>query len=332
MNKVHSLVKVERGKFTECTHFGHIVISDDSGQIVKAWGNPEEIILPRSSVKMIQALPLLLSGAADAYGLSSQELALSCASHQGSAQHTVAVLSWLENLGLSDLDLRCGPQLPNDRLSHAALIKKDRSPCQIHNNCSGKHSGFLTLTKHLGAGPEYIEPDHPVQKAALEMFEMTTRSTSPGYGIDGCSAPNFAGQLDHIARSMAWFASSEDRSDSASIAAKRLIDAMRIHPLLVAGEQRACTELMQAMDGRVAVKTGAEGVFVAIIPEKKFGIALKIIDGASRASACVLATLLVELGVLNRNHPIAQKYLRLPILNRRGVQTGCIRASEDLHL
>ena len=332
MNKAHSLVEVERGDFTECTHFGHVVISDDTGQIVKAWGNPEEIILPRSSVKMIQALPLILSGAAEAYGLSQIELALACASHQGAAEHTLAVASWLEHLGLNDADLRCGPQMPDDPLSHAALIKKDRSPCQWHNNCSGKHSGFLTVTKHLGAGPEYIDPDHPAQKAALEMFEMTTGSTSPGYGIDGCSAPNYAGRLDHVARSMAWFASSEERSDSASIAAKRLIDAMRIHPFFVAGKRRACTELMEAMDGRVAVKTGAEGVFVAIVPEKKMGIALKITDGASRASACVLANLLVELGVLNRNHPIAQKYLRRPILNRRGIETGCIRAAKDLNL
>ena len=329
---MHALVKVERGNFIESIHFGHAVVSDDSGQIVKAWGNPEEIILPRSSIKMIQALPLILSGAADAYGLSSKELALSCASHQGAAEHTSAVSSWLENLGLSDANLRCGPQVPNDPLAHQDLIKNNRTPCQWHNNCSGKHSGFLTLTKHLGAGPEYIELDHPAQKAALEMFEMTTRATSPGYGVDGCSAPNFAGRLDHIAQSMAWFASSHNRSDSASIAAKRLIDAMRIHPFLVAGKGRACTELMDAMDGRVAVKTGAEGVFVAIVPEKKVGIALKIADGASRASACVLATLLVELGVLDRDHPIAQKYLKRPILNRRGIQTGCIRAAQDLFL
>ncbi len=332
MNKAQALVEVERGKFTECTHFGHAVISDDSGQILKAWGNPEEIILPRSSIKMIQALPLILTGAAEKYGLGSKEFALSCASHQGALEHTNVVTAWLEHLGLSDADLRCGPQIPDDPLSQTSLIKTNQSPCQWHNNCSGKHSGFLTVSKHLGAGPEYIEPDHPAQKAALEMFEMTTRSPSLGYGIDGCSAPNFAARLDHVARSMAWFASSQDRSDSASIAAKRLIDAMRTHPNLVAGKGRACTELMEAMDGRVAVKTGAEGFFIAIVPEKKIGIALKITDGASRASACVLATLLAELGVLERANPIAQKYMKRPILNRRGIKTGCIRAVAGLHL
>ncbi|MGB1696356.1 MAG: asparaginase, partial [Paracoccaceae bacterium] len=212
------------------------------------------------------------------------------------------------------------------------MIKSDHLPCQWHNNCSGKHSGFLTLAKHLKAGSEYIAPEHPVQKAVLEAFEMTTGSASPGFGIDGCSAPNFAARLKDIAKAMAWFASAEDRSDPASRAAVRLVNAMRTHPLLVAGEGRACTELMHAMGGRVAIKTGAEGFFVAIIPERKLGVALKITDGASRASACALATLLAEIGVLDKSHPIAQKYLNQPVINRRGIETGRIHAASALHL
>ena len=190
----------------------------------------------------------------------------------------------------------------------------------------------MTLAKHLKAGPEYIAPEHPVQKAVLEAFEMTTGSASPGFGIDGCSAPNFAARLIDIAKAMAWFASAEDRSDPASRAAVRLVNAMRTHPLLVAGEGRACTELMDAMGGRVAIKTGAEGFFVAIIPERKLGVALKITDGASRASACALATLLAEIGVLDKSHSIAQKYLNQPVLNRRGIETGRIHAASALHL
>lgn len=332
MTSAVPICEVWRGDFLECVHLGHAVVVDDSGQIVKAWGDPNAVLLPRSSSKMLQALPLVTSGAAERFGLSDQQLALACASHQGAKIHTDSVQLWLKDLGLSDDDFRCGPQVPDDKEAKIELIKSDQSPCQMHNNCSGKHSGFLTLNKHLGGNSEYIEADHPVQKACLEAFEMTTDQTSPGYGIDGCSAPNFATTVYGMARAMAWFASSQDRSDSASNAAARLTRAMAQFPELVAGEGRACTELMRAMDHKVAIKTGAEGVFVAIIPEKRLGIALKAQDGATRASEAAIASLLVSLGVLEASHPATLKRLNATVLNRRGLDTGIIKAPADLVL
>lgn len=322
MSNAAPLAEIWRAEFLESVHFGHAVICDSTGQIVEAWGDPDKVVLPRSSSKMLQALPLVTSGAADAVGLTTEHLALSCASHQGAAIHTDRVARWLSDLGLDDTALRCGPQLPSDEPALHALIKSDQSPCQMHNNCSGKHSGFLTLTQHLDAGPDYINIDHPVQKACLQAFEEVTQMTSPGYGIDGCSAPNFATTLHSMARAMAWFATAETRSDTMSIAAARLSAAMRLHPELVAGETRACTELMRAMDGKVALKTGAEGFFVAILPEQGLGIALKAADGATRAAECATAALLVRLGVLDPNHPATLKRMNTPITNRRDVVTG----------
>jgi L-asparaginase II len=205
------------------------------------------------------------------------------------------------------------------------LIRAFEEPCQIHNNCSGKHAGFLTLTKHLNAGPDYVDPSHPVQIACLEAFEEITGLTSPGYGIDGCSAPNYATTLHGMARAMATFAAAPTRS-----AEERLRSAMMLHPELVAGEGRACTNLMRAMGGKVAIKTGAEAFFVAIIPEKKMGVALKIIDGTTRAAECAIAAILVKLGVLDAEHPETMKYLNAPIKNWRGIQTGTQRAAPSL--
>jgi L-asparaginase II len=190
----------------ESTHLGHAVICDDTGQIVESWGDPTATIFPRSSCKMLQALPLLESGAADAHGLTDRQIALSCASHQGAAIHTEAVTRWLADLGLSDADLRCGAHEPYDTAERNRLIKADEKPCQCHNNCSGKHSGFLTLNRHLKGGSEYIELDHPVQIAVKQAHEETTGESSPGYGIDGCSAPNFATSVHCLARAMARFA------------------------------------------------------------------------------------------------------------------------------
>ncbi len=317
--------EIWRGPFLESVHSGHAVICDGTGQIVDAWGNPEAVILPRSSSKMIQALPLITSGAADKAGLTTEQLALSCASHQGAAIHTDRVAVWLETLGLSDDDFRCGPQEPSDTPAREALIRAHEKPCQIHNNCSGKHSGFLTLNQHLGGGADYVDPDHPIQRACLEAFETVTQETSPGYGIDGCSAPNYASTLHGMARAMAHFANAAEGSAEA-----RLHQAMRLHPELVAGEGRACTELMRAMDGKVALKTGAEGFFIAILPEQKLGIALKAACGTTRAAECAIAALLVRLGVLDANHPATLKRLNAPIKNWRGIETGVLKPAAGL--
>jgi L-asparaginase II len=226
-------------------------------------------------------------------------------------------------------DLRCGPQLPDDAEAREALTCGHVAPGQVHNNCSGKHAGFLTLGRHIGAGPEYVEADHPVQRAAREAFEEATGEESPRFAIDGCSAPNFATTVHGLARAMAHFASAEGEGTRPA-AMRRLREAMMRHPELVAGEGRSCTVLMRALAGRAAVKTGAEGVFVAILPERRMGIALKIADGATRASECAIVALLVRLGLFDRDDPVARRYLNAPQTNRRGIVTGAIRAVPGL--
>lgn len=327
MAAAHPMVEVWRGGRLESLHAGHAVICDARGQIVQAWGDPAAVIFPRSSCKMLQALPLVESGAADAAGLTEAQLALACASHQGAHIHTDMVTRWLADLGLAEADLRCGAHMPNDPEAAKELTCSDTKPCQIHNNCSGKHSGFLTLTRHLKAGPEYVEPDHPVQRAVKAAFEEVTDETSPGYGIDGCSAPNFATSVHGLARAMARFAAATGEGDGRDRAMARLRRAMAAYPELVAGEGRSCTELMRAMGGRVSIKTGAEAVFVAMLPEQGLGIALKIVDGATRASEAAIAALLVKLGVLEAEHPATRKRLNVVQTNWRGIETGTIRTA-----
>ncbi|MGR3702564.1 MAG: asparaginase [Paracoccaceae bacterium] len=319
------MAEIWRGPFLESIHQGHAVICDASGAIVEAWGDPKAVVMPRSSSKMLQALPLITSGAADAARLWPEHLALACASHQGAAIHTDRVQGWLDHIGCTVDDFRCGPQEPADIPARDALIRAGAQPCQIHNNCSGKHAGFLTLNCHLRGGSEYIDPDHPVQRACLAAFEEVTGEASPGFGIDGCSAPNYATSLHGMARAMAFFAAARDDGPAPQSAAARLVQAMTAYPELVAGEGRACTALMRAMDGRVALKTGAEAFFIAIIPERKLGVALKITDGTTRGAECAIAAILVRLGVLAADHPATRLYLNAPILNRRGVETGRIK-------
>ncbi|WP_371169396.1 asparaginase [Aliiroseovarius sp. 2305UL8-7] len=330
MSQPQSLVEVWRGEFLESEHLGHAVICNAKGDVVEAWGDPDKVILPRSSAKMLQALPLVESGAADQAGLSTEQLALACASHQGAAIHTDRVTRWLSDLGLGNDDLLCGPQWPDDKPAKVGLIKTDDSPCRIHNNCSGKHAGFLTLNKHLGGGVEYTNPDHPVQKAARAAIEDMAGEDSSGFGIDGCSAPNFAVSLAGMGRAMAGFAAARGDGDARARAAVRLREAMMLHPELVAGETRACTDLMRAGAGKVAIKGGAEGFYVAILPEQELGVALKMSDGVTRGSECVIAALLVKLGVLDPADPLVKQRLNPDVLNFAGLNTGEIRPSSAL--
>lgn len=323
--QAQTMVETWRGGLLESYHAGHAVICDEKGQIIEAWGNPEEVIFPRSSCKMVQALPLMESGCADQVGLTEAQLAFACASHWGQALHVKMAAAWLEGLGMGEADLRCGSHEPTDKIERDRLIRAGESPCQYHNNCSGKHSGFLTMNRHIKGGPEYVEHDHPLQVMIKQAFEEVTGETSPGWGVDGCSAPNFATSVHGLARAMGRFAGATGEGDGRDRAMFRLTKAMAKYPELVAGDTSTDTELMRAMGGKVTIKGGAEAVHVAILPELKRGIAIKIVDGGARASDAVMTALLIRLGALDAGHPAVAKRLNTVQKNWRGIETGTLQ-------
>ncbi len=323
------VARVTRGSMVESVHTGHAAIVGPGGDLLYALGDPDRAIYPRSSCKMLQALPLIESGAADAYHLNPRHLALACASHEGARIHAGLAQAWLAGLGLSEADLRCGPQRPADAEEREAL-RAAKAPCQLHNNCSGKHSGFLTLNQHLGGGAEYTEIDHPVQNTVRAAFEDMTGENSQHWGIDGCSAPNFSCSIRGLARSMALMARPESLGQARAAAAKRLVQAMMAHPILVSGTGRACLELTEGLNGKGAVKTGAEGVFTAILPGLGLGIALKVDDGATRAAEAMMAALLVKIGALDRVHPAVQNRTHAEVRSRRGLLAGHVAVDDAL--
>ncbi|MEO8529909.1 MAG: asparaginase, partial [Deltaproteobacteria bacterium] len=176
------MAELWRNGFLESVHTGHAVICGPGGDVEQVWGEADQPIFPRSSCKMLQALPLVESGAADHFRLGSEQLALACASHSGAEIHTSRVTDWLAAIGKSESDLRCGSHEPYDNDRRREMIRASETPCQIHNNCSGKHSGFVTLNAHLQGHADYIEVDHPVQMAVRSAFEEVTEEASPGYG------------------------------------------------------------------------------------------------------------------------------------------------------
>ena len=320
MTDAVSMVEIYRGGILESVHRGHAVALRPNGDVVAQWGDPNRVILPRSSAKMIQALPLLESGAGT--HLTSEQLALACASHSGELRHVERINRWLAELDLDDDALLCGPQASRDRELRHEMIRQGTPVTRVFNNCSGKHTGFLTLAKHMGASLDYVDANNPVQVAVKAAFEDMTGESSPGFGVDGCSAPNFATTVRGLAQAAAKFAVAGKASGARDRAAAALRDSMMKHPELVSGKGRACAAIMTAANTPIAVKTGAEGVFLAILPEQEIGLAVKIEDGATRASEVATAALLAQLGALDAAHPVVAHYLNRPIKNWDGLVTG----------
>lgn len=324
-----AIVEVTRGAQVESIHALDIVIADASGSIVKSWGDPTRIIFPRSAVKSLQAIPLVESGAADAYGLEDKHLALACSSHNGEAVHTEAAREILERAGISETCLECGAQNPEFSEDFAELVRNDILPSSIHNNCSGKHSGFLTFAKFTGIQLEgYISREHEVQREIASIMESLTgvAHDEDNCGIDGCSIPTYAVPLDRIAIAYARFGVGENPNDHRSKAMLRLRDACLSHPYMVAGRERVCTRLMQFFGKQAFLKVGAEGVYTASLPELGFGIALKARDGARRAAEVAVASLISRMLNLEEAQLKAAHNLTTPeVTNWRGIRTGEIR-------
>jgi L-asparaginase II len=314
------LVEITRGPLVESVHRGAVAIANADGEIVFSLGDIEASTFPRSSLKMVQALPLVESGAADAFGLNSEHLALACASHSGEPMHTERVAAWLERIGCTEQDLACGAHASRVEAVNEAMIKRGEKPTRIYNNCSGKHSGFLTVCRHWDIATHgYEHRHHPVQEAVEKALCELAGVKSVEAGIDGCVAPAFALPTAAFARALAQYADPRAQNKPRADAMKRLVAAMMTHPELVAGTGRADTVLMNAAKGRIATKGGAEAYYAAIVPEMGLGIALKIDDGAGRAAETAIAATLDKLGLLGAD---AREVLRAPIRNTRDAIVG----------
>ncbi|WP_269932196.1 asparaginase [Aminobacter sp. HY435] len=322
------LVEVLRGSLVESAHRGSFVVMDADGRNVAAAGDTGRPVFPRSAVKAIQALPFVESGAADAYGFGNREIALACASHSGEKPHTDVANAMLGKAGLDVGALECGAHWP-DHETTVALARSGGSPTALHNNCSGKHSGFVCTCRHLGIDHRgYVRPGHRFQQMVRQAMEDVTGAAhnETNRGTDGCSIPTFAVPLDNLALGFARMTTGKGMSPERARAARRLLGACMAEPFMIAGTGRADTELMQAAPGRIFVKIGAEGVFCAAVPELGVGIALKSDDGAGRAAEAMIAAILAKL--LASDHALAETLARAssPVLkNWNGIEVASLR-------
>ena len=318
-------VWAERGQGIDAVHRAIVAVVDERSRVTHSLGDVEQVYFSRSSIKPLQALPLVEAGGLGRYGFGLEQLALCASSHNGSDLHRAIAAGMLQKLGLGAEALQCGAAYPMQLqlFGQYPLHGEDRDP--LRHNCSGKHCGFLALAQLLGQPlASYLEPDGPTQTLVRESVAKACE-VDPGsllLGTDGCSAPNFALPLRSLAVGMKNLALADDGAPA------QVRAAMLAHPLLVSGERRLDYDLARAFPGRVLAKGGAEALLLVAFREPALGIAIKVVDGASRALGPILVETLKQLGLIEDMSGVPTLApLEAPIvLNARKLAVGRLRA------
>jgi L-asparaginase II len=329
------LAQAVRGETIESIHRGHLIVVDGDGKTIASLGDPETVTFWRSSAKFFQVIPFLMSGAAERFGFSEKEIALACGSHSGEDMHVETARKMLEKCSLGESDLRCGAHLPFDEKRAEEMIREQKNPTQLHNNCSGKHASMLAFAKHIGADLKtYEDLENPVQKAILRCVETFTDvpQNEIKIGIDGCAAPNFAVPIAAMAKAFSRLVFPPGNfDDELRESCRRVVSAAMTYPEMIGGTERLDTLIMQSLRGKIVSKIGAEGVYSAgVLPNPKWkrglGIAFKIEDGDDkRARAVVLIELLRQLEILDETtDERLREYSPIILKNRRGDAVGKI--------
>lgn len=319
-------IEITRGKFIESVHRVHCMIIESTGKINKCWGDEDLIFFPRSSIKPLQALLILESGCADHYQISDQEIAIACGSHNGESNHIQLVTDWLQKVGLNKKNLLCGAHPPLSLPTYHEMLAQKTPIESIHNTCSGKHTGMLSVAKFFQTSLDhYMDFDHPVQQRIKDILSdfMGSAFQASQYAIDGCSVPTWATSLKQLALAAACFGYPAKFDLPRQQACKRIHQAMIKHPYYVAGSNRIDTEIMEQCD-QCIIKVGAEGVFWAALPNRQLGIALKAEDGSDRAAKAAIIRVLKYLNVIPKLYQSLDKYIPI-IKNHNNMSVGITR-------
>ena len=320
-------INVMRGENVESQHQVSAIVVNSKNQTQISWGATEGMkIYPRSSIKPIQALVVILSGALEKFNISDQELAIACASHNGEREHVELVLSWLHRMNLSVHDLECGAHLPSYQKASSMVLQQNKEVTALYNNCSGKHAGFLAAALSLGDSctKGYILENHPVQKLIREIIEdfCSEKILDSDIAIDGCSIPTYFLHMKNLALAMARLVDPFELPEKYHKASEHIYKVYVENPFYIAGTDRYCTRITSALNKKALVKTGAEGVMFASLPELKLGVVLKAHDGAHRASEAAMSWILKELGQISELE--WKNFSQTPIWNWNQIQTGRI--------
>ena len=317
------MVEVTRCDEIESFHHGVAVLINSSGEILKEWGNSDLNIYPRSALKPIQTLNLYKDGIAEAMNLTEEQIAITTASHHAEKFHQEIILNWLKKIDINEENLLCGHDWPwnlEDKFKAKSEYKHKR---KIYHNCSGKHCAHLAVSKHKNLTIEnYQEKTHPIQKDLIQLIENLSEYKIKSIGIDGCTLPNPLMPLKKFALAASQLLDSKKLNENADIA-KKIFNSCTQFPEFTGGTKSINCILTKLSTGKIFFKNGAEGVFLALIPEIKSALVVKILDGAARAAETAIAGLISELKIIDENE--LEKIKFREVTNSTGQKIGKMR-------
>jgi L-asparaginase II len=321
--------RVFRGEVVEALHFATVAVLDKKGKLTQFLGDPDQYFMTRSVVKPFQAMPLVMTGAADRFGFSPKQIAVTCASHIGTDEHREVVKANLEAAGNRPEDLQCGTHIPIYMTMNKLYPTKGEDKDPLRHNCSGKHSGFLALARFLGEDvTRYLDPksktQQMVKKAVAEMCEYPVEEVK--VAIDGCSAPVFAIPVKNLALGFKKLASKEGHTPEYAATTKRIFEAMTAYPMMVSGEGRLDYDIKRSFPGNAVCKIGAEAIEGIGFADPPVGICVKVLDGNQRALGPICVEVFRQLGIIKNidDYPHLLKYITPEIRNYRDLVTGSI--------
>lgn len=332
MNPV--LVEIYRGSVLESFHRGVVCVVNNTGEIVFSLGDVQQICYPRSAMKLLQVIPFIVDGGMQRFGITLEEIAVMCGSHNAEAEHLRVVHSILHKIGLGEDALNCGPQYPSSKRDANALIKADQKPHHIHNNCSGKHAGMLAACVLNGwMVDDYINPKHPLQQRILDtcslMYEYPKEKME--IALDGCSAPIFSVPVYNQALGFKNLVANKHLDETIQNACKIIVEAVSNYPFMVAGTGRYCTDMMNITAPKIIGKTGAEGIFCMTFTEQQLGVCIKIDDGKMLPQYNVAQALVEASGMFTKEQlsPL-HRYAEDELKNFNKLVTGKIEVNKEL--
>tara|TARA_Y100000741_G_scaffold345977_1_gene311900 strand:- start:2097 stop:3092 length:996 start_codon:yes stop_codon:yes gene_type:complete len=319
---------VTRGGFSESVHKAICNIKDINFNTILSTNNKNELIFPRSSIKIFQALPFILSDAHKKFGLDEKKIAISCSSHTGEDYHIKILESWINKILIKEKKLLCGIHMPIDSKSNKILTAKGKNPSQLHNNCSGKHLGMISgcLSKKMNIN-NYLDLEHPYQneiRKSLSIF-MEYNIKKKNYGIDGCGALQYPIPLENLAIGMINLLKTKKNNNEYSKSTNVITNAIKKYPYLIGGTNRFDSEIIKTTKGRIFSKGGAEGVLLFADFVKNIGGVIKILDGHERAVPSLAIEIFKKLKLINQKElKILKKWQNQNIYNHNNKLVGNI--------
>ena len=317
-----------RSKLVESSHKLKILINNINGKTLFSTGNENDLIYPRSSIKIFQAIPFVQSYPVKYFNLNTKHIALSCSSHRGENFHIKELKSWIRKINVSKKILKCGIHKPLNIIAAENLLRSNKEANELHNNCAGKHLAMITSSIiHNYDYKNYLKFDHPHQIEIRKIFEefSNTKIKRSNFGVDGCSAPQYSFKIKDLAKMLINLTKSYRNTFKFNKEVNILINAIIKNPKYIGGSDSLDSKIMMISNKNIFCKGGAEGVFLFTNLKKGIVGVIKVVDGNERASPSAILSIFKKFKIMNSSEiNTLSKIYKSNLFNHAKIKVGSI--------